>query len=322
MIGGLMKKISLSAFRKYHACPQMYNQHYNERMRPIKVSSSLPFGKAFDEACNHMLLGKPGCPIEVFREHFKFEDLQHVEWGKYDWDPRLIEPDLLEEVVNKGWAYQCWAALRVKGRLLVEEYQRVIIPKIDKVISVQSELDERPGFIDFIAVINGEKVLVDNKTASRPYRDDSVQDDLQLALYTYSKGLSRAGFAVAVKNIQFDTIKTCKKCGFINKGTSHRTCPAIVNEKRCGGEWSIVNKPIPQVQLIIDDVLEDLQETLNEQIGKTEECIAAGQFPRILNHCKNYYGESCPYYRRCWLKSDEGLQKVPERDTINEKEVK
>lgn len=304
-----MKKISLGAWRKFHTCPRMYKYHYIDKLRPEVMGSSLYFGVAMDEALNHLLAGGKRT-IEVFKESFEFDDVEHAEFGKYDIDRRLLTTKQLQALEGEPENKVAWACLRVKGRMLLEEYQRTILPKIERVYEIQRELPDRPGFIDVIAEIEGEgKVLLDHKTSSRAYAEDAAQNDAQLARYAASMGIDKIGFIVLVKNIDVKRRKTCTECGNVNTSTNHTTCDKVYNGTRCGGKWLVDYDAYPMVQLIIDDVPDYFQNEVVKDFKETEQMIDDGQFPRIINACNKYYGKQCPYYNYCWNGKKDGLIK-------------
>jgi len=198
-----MSKISFSAWKKYLTCPEMYRLHYGERLRPSGTSSALVFGTAVDEGLNALLLGDDKY-MEVFRDHFRYEDFSNVQWDKRDIDMRVFDEEQAQKLQGMPMEYISWASLRVKGRLGLEEYARDILPTIKKVISIQKEIEGRPGVLDAILDFGDGPVLVDHKTAARPYVRTAVQDSTQLALYCSHEKIKKAGFIILVK-------KNCRK---------------------------------------------------------------------------------------------------------------
>jgi hypothetical protein len=100
-------KLSHSALDKFKMCPEIYNLHYNKRIRPDFITSPLLFGVAVDEACNTMLLGNSNYK-DVFDEKFsimninghdvemKFSD--KIRYNKNDYDKRFLYDEDLKEL--------------------------------------------------------------------------------------------------------------------------------------------------------------------------------------------------------------------------------
>ena len=123
------KRISFSAWDKYLTCPKMYDLHYNQRLRPSGKSSPLVFGVALDEALNSLLLqGDLNVAIEVFRKAFEWENMSDVSWDERDMDYTLVPRNKFTTD-----AHFSWACMRVKGRMLLEEYYNKIYPLFEEV---------------------------------------------------------------------------------------------------------------------------------------------------------------------------------------------
>lgn len=317
----MSKKISYSAWKKYHTCPKYFDFHYNEKLRPIGTSSALVFGVAIDEALNALLLEKKD-PLPVFQEFFKFENMKDVVWDDRDFDAEILTTEQLHKLSIESDSYKSWASMRVKGRMMLEAYIEQIYPLIKEVHSVQKELDDRPGILDAIVTLEGMgKVLIDHKTSARPYKPTAVVSDTQLALYAASEGLTKAGFIVLVKQIQKNRVKICSKCSFDGSFTRHRTCPKTVDGIRCKGAWNETLAPEAQIQVIIDDIPPLNKELITTSIKDTEALIEAStirdsygkivetRFPRNLDACGKIYGKPCPYINKCWKNEENGLQR-------------
>lgn len=303
-----MSKISYSAYKKYMTCPKMYDYHYNDKLRPTGTSSALIFGLAIDEALNGLLL-KTGDPIQLFQKNFEFENLQNVEWDARDFDIDLFTQDQKDKIFGQTWEYKCWASMRIKGRMLIEAYIEQVYPKIKEVYHVQKELDGRPGVLD--AIVNFDnygKILIDHKTASRPYMNDAVKYDTQLALYADSEGLNIAGFIVLVKEINKNKVKICAKCAYNGSGRQHKTCPQLKKGKRCNGSWDETVSPEAQIQILIDKVPSINKELITEAMSQVENAVKSSIYPRNLQSCSKMYGKPCAYAKKCWQNDESGLE--------------
>jgi len=308
----MSKHISFSAWTKYTMCPRMYRLHYVDRLRPKDgMSSALLFGVAMDEALNALLL-KTGDPLEVFQKFFLFEDCKNIRWFDADYDLDILSEDQKEQLTGKSEAYVTWACMRVKGRMLIEQYIEQILPLIEEVNHVQLETT-RPGFIDAILTIRGHGiVLIDHKTSSRFYKRDAVKGSGQLALYAKQVGLTKAGFIVLNKVINKNKVKLCRECG-TKTTTSHKTCNNILDGVRCHGAFDITVNPQAVIQLIIDDIDIIEQDMVEKSVQQTEKAIEDGCFPMNLNQCHNVFGRKCPYFNKCRTGKNVGLEIAKER---------
>lgn len=186
------------------------------------------------------------------------------------------EPQIAESIV---FNYMCWLSLKRKGEFLLEEYNRVIIPQIEKVYNVQETInleDEEDcliGVIDFEAKFkNDDNIYIcDNKTSSIAYKDDSVQTSDQLAIYSEYK--------------------------------ANNNCAFIVVEKK-------LRKREPRSRIyIIKDVLTEVSKNKTfDKITETLHNIKEGFFPEDPNSCF-MYGKKCEYYNLCKYGLMDGLYK-------------
>jgi hypothetical protein len=306
-IGEQMSKgISHSAWEKYSTCPKIYDYHYNERLRSDANSSALAFGVAIDAGLNKLLLTKNlDEAIVAFRESFKFEDLGNVVFEAKDLDNVLLP----REELDTNHAKNAWKSMRIKGRMLIEEYDRVIMPMIEEVHSVQEELSCRSGIVDAIVTIRGHgRVVLDNKTSARPYDADAVANSTQLALYCADKKIDKGAFAVLVKTVDKRSVRTCSSCKFDGASSKHKTCPVINHGVRCHGEWIESHEPQVNVQLLVDKMPKVTSYLITESIRETERAIESKIYPRNLKSCGRIYGKPCPYFNKCWRGSNEGLE--------------
>lgn len=317
------KKVSHSAWDKYMTCPKLFDIHYNQRLRPSGKSSALAFGSAVDEGLNVLLVeGSFEKCLEIFRDNFKFEDLQDITW-----DPKDTEYCIIDEETRRMWSqtrptddYVAWASMRVKGRMLLEAYYENIYPLIEEVESVQKELSDRPGFIDAVVKLRGYgRVLLDNKTSARPYDDRALANSTQLSLYAQDQGIKKIGFAVMVKQIQKNTVRICLSCKFDGSHVRHKTCPQIVNGTRCHGSWDESHQPKAITQLMVENVQPIAKELISESISQVEAGIEAGVYPRNLKACGKIYGKPCPYINYCWKGQQDGLELKEETKTKEKK---
>lgn len=345
--------ISFSGYQKFVTCPRMFKFHYFDKLRPTIQPSHLIFGSAVDAALN-ALLTESGSPLEACDEVLKQLVLGNVEFNKNDYDGELIDEKtrtvLLEKCRALGYsgddvdllvhslfskshadlsdkqrgalALACAASLRAKAILFIEAYQTRVVPLLRKTESVQETItwedshgNSFAGVLDLVGNMVGEGMLViDNKTASRPYEPDAVRVSPQLAIYCKVKGIDRAAFIVLDKSIRKNRVKTCSVCGNDGTGKRHKTCDAELPKDgsralvRCDGAWAETIKPEVNVQIIVDTVPERVQDMAVEALSDAACAIKAGHFPRNLNACANQYGKPCPYKRHCWQGDRSGLE--------------
>jgi len=234
-----MTRLSHSAKDKISTCGALYKYWYVDKIRPIATSSALFYGKALDEAFTALLETKldPKPPIindpfETFLKHFKTVEINgeqvsvldtRCQYFKSDLDPDLTDSpeeamDLLERykiLKNddlKRFNELCVQSLTNKARILIQGYYDQVLPLIERVYSLQEEVnlkndegDEIIGFIDFICSFKDEpgvQYVVDNKTASKNYKEDSVRTSEQLATYCDYKLIDKAAYIVLNKTLR------------------------------------------------------------------------------------------------------------------------
>lgn len=242
----------------------------------------------------------------------------HLEWQIIADKKKSVGFDGLTLNEKRYFNYVNWICLTEKAKYLIEAYKKQVIPKIIKVISVQEQInldngegDGVVGFVDLIAEIEGHGVVIlDNKTSSRPYDYDAVLKSVQLGTYTYALSpkynTNKAGFIVMKKALSKK--KKCSICNANGDGSRARTCDAVVDNKRCAGEW--VKTPKAEIQILIDVIPENTQNIIVENIDELNKCIKAELFPRNMEKCENWYGNRCPYSDLCFKNSMKGLIKA------------
>lgn len=234
-------RISHSSKETYLTCGQKWKLRYQDKLRPKTVSSALVFGSAIDEAFNHILLKKKKIltkkeklnlanftAAEIFErkitkglindEPVNFEEKPDlIEYYKSDFDAEifqktfkyLYDSECLEEDIP--YSQKCWLTLYGKGLMIVDAYEKEILPLIEEIYSIQEKVelvdgdDIFVGYIDFVASFKDEpdvRYICDNKTSSRPYSTDSVKNSDQLASYAEYLGIKRAAYIVAEKKIR------------------------------------------------------------------------------------------------------------------------
>lgn len=293
----------------------------------------------------------------------------NMKYSRYDFDPDLLEKkdwaelfkynkdffemkNATDEKLKAGvdWLdipeedrmvlnYANWLCMSRKGHLLLEGYHKYILPNIKRVLAVQKtvELEDEDGnvlngVIDFIAELHdGRIAIVDNKTSSTEYEEDSVSSSEQLATYQeimnifaedpeneWKHKIDCCAYAVMSKKLIKDITKTCKDCGHIGQG-SHKTCDNLVevpgSEKkvRCNGDWEKVKKFDVKTQFIVGTISDKYAQEVLENVTTVKSCIELGLFPKNYSACKSMFGSECPFLKLCHKGDSSGLINVEKK---------
>jgi len=213
-----------------------------------------------------------------------------------------------------------WLCLRRKGLLMLKEAIRVIDENIEEVLGTQVKVnlsndngDEVIGYADAVVRLKGQPkpVVIDFKTATRPYEDDSVLTSHQLALYIHDlsdkyEDTRSAGYIVLSKIIRKNKKKICTKCGFDGSGSNHKTCNNVINDERCHGTYDIELDPQASSQVILGEIPFRLEDIVIENMDNVNQAITYGIKIRNLQACKKPWG-LCPYFKYCHQDSMEDI---------------
>lgn len=226
--------------------------------------------------------------------------------------------------------YANWLCLQKKGHLLLKAYHSDILPQIKRVLAVQKtvELDDGNGnilngVIDAVVQLNDNKIIIlDNKTTSTEYEEDSVKISEQLATYyailnifaddpenEWDHKIDGAGYAVMSKKLIKNVTKVCKECGHVATG-SHKTCDNHINGVRCNGAWDKTVDFNVKTQFLTGNISEEYATTVLENATVVKTCIENGLFPKNFSACADQYGSPCSFYSKCHGGSNEGLIKL------------
>jgi len=277
-------QLSYSASEKYQMSPMSYYLHYILRLRPEKIGSALVFGSAVDVGINTLLENKMNnenkLPHEAFLKlwtkasingietDLRYTDL--IKYSKSDYDENILTEQDKEAI--EGGLNKSWVSLHRKGILMMEAYEKQVLPHIKEVLAVQkyvqlsnSHGDKFIGWIDFVCKWEDDKIyIVDNKTTSIKYKEDSVKTSPQLA--TYFEGVK--------KEIKAD-------------GAMYIAVPKKFRKRK---------EPLIPIDIIKDKIPEELIESTFDRYDDTLHGIKMGEF-----HCtgceKNVFG--CPYKGYC-----------------------
>lgn len=219
-----------------------------------------------------------------------------------------------------------WLSLKHKGFLMLDAYRAKVMPKIERVHSTQEYVsldnesgDKIVGYVDLVADIKGHgTVILDNKTSSMRYEDDSVITSPQLSLYTHiledKYKTRKAGYIVLNKQIMKNRVKICKSCEYDGSDSRAKTCDKVIDDKRCHGVWTETIKPEVYVQIIISEIPKQTENIIVQNYDTVNEAIKSENYPRNFNSCANTFGGPCAYVSLCFRGSMTGLVDLTKKD--------
>jgi len=218
-----------------------------------------------DEDLDYILKHNPSKEIELVKENVVgfIEECQAVR----------KEKGMLELPEFKLYNLCAWTSLYRKGLMLIEAYEKNIMPEIVEVHDIQKLVhlpneqgDHITGFIDFTATFkDGVKRVMDNKTSSQRYTQQDILDSQQLSIYTEYESNKQCGFAVLEKKIR-------KK------------------------------EPRVRTELVFGEVSDAQVEKHFEAIDSVLTNVKNGVFEKNEKSCF-LYGKPCPFYDAC-MKND------------------
>lgn len=269
---------------------------------------------------------------EIWVKNAPYENIQELLVTEYAYIHRLKEEKGFENLssgMKQEYNLVNWMCLKRKAHIMLKAYYEKVLPQIKSVIAVQKRIlvtgktgDEIECYIDLIVEMNdGKKYVLDNKTSSIDYEQDSASKSQQLIMYYYAinkeskleEKLDGVGFIVMYKNIQKNRIKICENCGYDGTGGRHKTCDKMIfmgeiNEKteRCNGNWKETISPECKIDIILNKVTQPAQNLIIQAFLGANEGIKAKVFPPNVDSCMKY-GNKCVYYDKCWNGKDETL---------------
>lgn len=181
---------------------------------------------------------------------------------------------LLTGEAHRQFNYMSWLSLKQKGLMMIDAYQKQVIPNIEEVLDVQKffslkndEGDEFLGFIDYICRWKGISGIVvkDNKTSSSAYKASQADESKQL--HSYVGALNELGYTKEPISIGFDVL---------NK---------VIRKKK---------EPRVNIQFIPGKVNTDLIDAVFQDYDTVNEAIHDGLFESKHPECsKNNFGSPC-----------------------------
>lgn len=176
----------------------------------------------------------------------------------------------------------CWLSLYRKGEMMLAAYERDILPEIWEVFDIQKDIslindsgDQLRGKIDFIASFKDDptiRYMVDNKTSSEPYKDDSVATSTQLSIYCEAEACDRGAYAVMEKKMR-------------------------------------LKEPKARTQLIKDVISDEQKQKVFDKVELQLNNISSGVFEKKQSpkDCAAF-GRRCEFFDLCWNGSVRGLK--------------
>lgn len=314
-------KVSFTAMEKYKLSPRAWYLHYQLKLRPEVIGSALVFGNAIDAGLNTLLRNKKENKTDNAFDVFELtltkqvvnndeEDLRtskKIKYSQSDFDSDILTSDDYELINSSGYIAE-WVSLRRKGFMILEAYEKQVIPHLSEIIAIQQFIqienetkDRIIGYTDFIAKFqldetipycdlelkkyNGHLIVLDNKTSSIKYKEDSVKNSKQLGTYFEDPKLA----------------KEVNYCGYI-------VIPKKIRKQK---------EPLIPIEFIIDKVDASVISSVFEDYSNTIHGIKMGYFPcsgECSDRSKNFFG--CPYMKFCAShgQDTEGLIYVREKD--------
>jgi len=187
--------------------------------------------------------------------------------------------------------YITWLSLKNKGLTMLEAYKKDIMPQIEEVFDVQKRISlkdgesELRGVIDTICSFHSEpgvKYVCDNKSSSRPYKEDSVATSEQLATYAEHEQISHCAYIVVEKKLRKKEPRV--RCNIIK-------------------------------DVISDDFIDKTFDTITEVFHN----INDGKFEKDFDACFQY-GRRCAYYEHCRTGDMKNLKYPSKEKTDGNKE--
>jgi putative RecB family exonuclease len=160
--------LSYSRINRYLTCPEQYKLYYLENLRPRIESAGLLFGALIHISLADLFRSGTD-PLQTFRR--EWQNLKNIEL-RYS-------------------SRESWDSLNEKGEKLLEKFLQEEVPKIQKVFGIEKKFElaitslDLPfiGIVDLIAEVNGQRAIVDFKTAASDYEEHEVALSDQLTAY-------------------------------------------------------------------------------------------------------------------------------------------
>lgn len=281
-----------------------YIQYYNS-----DFDSDLLFNSDYKELYNYCESNDFKMPPSIYDFIKQQQELKRQDKFKSQSDVKNIE---FYNLIN-------WLVLANKGNAMLIAYRDQLLPKFKNIVQVQIPIklesqgcsgDTVEGVVDFVAELDdGTFAVMDNKTSSVEYTQESVRTSQQLTLYTiilnqlhaeskFPVEVTRAGYAVIRKKPIKTNNRVCTKCGFKSDG-KHKKCNNVLEDKsRCNGDWNGKLDISFETQFFVDQISTVQQDMVLETVNEVNKAITHEIFTPNLQSCIGTYGK-CVYYDLC-----------------------
>ena len=207
--------ISYSQIFIYLACSLKYQFQYVENRPHERISINLPFGGGIHTALE--------CYYQSLKEKNTIEPLSVL--GELFEDSISLELDHTDvPVIYKKEAPDRKSVIQLGKAMLKAFYESIDLSNLEIVdvevpLSARLYTDESEatdfmliGIIDLLLMNEDrELIVVDNKTAAKPKRQDDVDDDLQFSAYSYLIASNKFTFPTASIKCRMDVLRKLKK---------------------------------------------------------------------------------------------------------------
>jgi CRISPR/Cas system-associated exonuclease Cas4 (RecB family) len=179
--------VSVSQVKSYLLCPRKYELHYVLREEPAFVPVALAFGSAIHESLAAHY-GEVKATGEPLRRDFVLDVFRDA-WAKAEDGPVPLQPDEDEDgtdqIVDKGVSMlHAFCEHTVKaGTPEVESVERSFAVSIHDPETGEVFEEQLVGAVDLVVREDGQRVIVEHKTAAKKYGVDQIRFDLQPTAY-------------------------------------------------------------------------------------------------------------------------------------------
>jgi len=177
---------SYTQLSHYLSCPRRYRYRYLDGWQEKDSRASLLFGRAFEKALSAYFL-RQDCSVVFFEEWSQYRDME-LEYSSGDsWD-RMLQV-----------GFQLLDRFAQEDRVRIRKPRKSLQIKFSRPISSTTEF---VAYVDAIGELNGTRSLIDWKTTSARYPDDTDGLpclDPQLLCYSWITGEASVAFVVFVR---------------------------------------------------------------------------------------------------------------------------
>ncbi len=255
--------------------------------------------------------------LEWQKELFPEEDIPWEDLVK-EFQDKLSDAKTIKKELRQFCHRIFWLSCKKRGKLLVEAFQRDLLPQITKVIAVQKKIsikndegDQLTGYVDYELELKDYTgpIITDVKTSGMFYDKHALNSSDQLAIYGAAEGIDKIGYMILIKSIKHE--KSCDACKSVRINGRLKKCA----EEGCKGRYTDI-RSYAMTQLLVRDMREGEAEEVVEDFSDVLVAIKNGVNWKNPSSCFNY-NKKCEYYDYCW-----GGKKLEDLPGIKKKEKK